>query len=110
MRQKTNPPRAKLKPAKPSSRAQRRPVRSRSPHPPAPAGEGKIAVRPKFKAAAEPWTAAEVKEAFRRLRAANPEPRSELKYADPYTLLIAVVLSAQATDAGVNKARTGCAT
>jgi endonuclease III len=100
MRQKTNPPRAKLKPAKPSSRAR---PRDRS-HPPGPAGKGKIAVRPKFKAAHEPWTAAEIEEAFRRLRAANPEPRGELKYADPYTLLIAVVLSAQATDAGVNKA------
>jgi endonuclease-3 len=77
-------------------------MRARSPHPPAPAGAGKIGARPKFKA--KPWTAAEIEEAFRRLRAANPEPRSELRYADPYTLLIAVVLSAQATDAGVNKA------
>ncbi|BAE52974.1 endonuclease III [Paramagnetospirillum magneticum] len=34
----------------------------------------------------------------------NPEPKSDLEYADPYTLLVAVVLSAQATDAGVNKA------
>jgi endonuclease III len=41
---------------------------------------------------------------FARLAAANPEPRSELVYLDPYTLLVAVVLSAQATDAGVNKA------
>lgn len=41
---------------------------------------------------------------FARLAAANPEPRSELVYVDPYTLLVAVVLSAQATDAGVNKA------
>jgi endonuclease-3 len=103
MRQKTNPSTAKHKPAKRGSGAQRRHVRPRSPHPPAPAGEGKIAVRPKLKAAPEPWTAAEIEEAFRRLRAANPAPRSELQYADPYTLLIAVVLSAQATDAGVNK-------
>src|SRR5262245_24187419 len=51
-----------------------------------------------------PWTAAEVREAFRRFRAAQPEPRGELEHVDPYTLLIAVVLSAQATDAGVNKA------
>ena len=43
-------------------------------------------------------------EIFRRLSAANPEPRSDLEYRDPYTLLVAVVLSAQATDAGVNKA------
>lgn len=41
---------------------------------------------------------------FSRLAAANPEPKSELEYANPFTLLVAVVLSAQATDAGVNKA------
>ena len=41
---------------------------------------------------------------FARLSAGNPEPRSELDYVNPYTLLVAVVLSAQATDAGVNKA------
>jgi endonuclease-3 len=41
---------------------------------------------------------------FERLAAQNPEPRSELYYVNPYTLLVAVVLSAQATDAGVNKA------
>ena len=52
----------------------------------------------------KPWTAAEVEEAFSRFRKANPEPRGELEHVDPYTLLIAVVLSAQATDAGVNKA------
>jgi endonuclease III len=104
MRQKTNPPQAKLKPAKPSSGAPRRYAGSRSAPPAASAGEAKSAVRPKFKAAGEPWTAHEIEEAFRRLRAANPDPRSELQYADPYTLLIAVVLSAQATDAGVNKA------
>jgi endonuclease-3 len=50
------------------------------------------------------WTKGEIAEAFRRLRAANPEPRGELAHIDPYTLLVAVVLSAQATDAGVNKA------
>jgi endonuclease-3 len=45
-----------------------------------------------------------VEEAFRRFQAANPQPRGELEHINPYTLLIAVVLSAQATDAGVNKA------
>jgi endonuclease-3 len=50
------------------------------------------------------WTPAEVEEAFRRFAAANPEPRGELHYVNPFTLLVAVVLSAQATDAGVNKA------
>jgi endonuclease III len=52
----------------------------------------------------KPWTPAEIAEAFRRFRAANPEPKGELVHINPYTLLVAVVLSAQATDAGVNKA------
>ena len=52
----------------------------------------------------KPWTAAEVHEAFSRFRKANPEPKGELEHLNPYTLLVAVVLSAQATDAGVNKA------
>jgi endonuclease III len=47
---------------------------------------------------------AEIDEAFRRFQAANPEPKTELTYVNPFTLLVAVVLSAQATDAGVNKA------
>jgi endonuclease-3 len=41
---------------------------------------------------------------FARLKARNPEPKSELSYRNPFTLLVAVVLSAQATDVGVNKA------
>ena len=41
---------------------------------------------------------------FARLQALDPEPRGELDYLNPYTLLVAVVLSAQATDIGVNKA------
>jgi endonuclease-3 len=41
---------------------------------------------------------------FRRLAAANPNPRGELQYINPYTLLVAVALSAQATDVSVNKA------
>jgi endonuclease-3 len=48
-----------------------------------------------------------VEEIFRRFAAANPEPKGELEYVNPYTLLVAVVLSAQATDAGVNKATRG---
>jgi endonuclease-3 len=43
-------------------------------------------------------------EFFKRLAARNPNPRGELEYQNPFTLLVAVVLSAQATDAGVNKA------
>jgi endonuclease-3 len=45
-----------------------------------------------------------VTEFFRRLSAAAPEPETELAYVNDYTLLVAVVLSAQATDVGVNKA------
>jgi endonuclease-3 len=48
--------------------------------------------------------AATVAEIFRRFAAANPHPEGELEYSNPFTLLVAVVLSAQATDAGVNKA------
>ena len=50
------------------------------------------------------WTTAEIEEAFRRFHAADPEPEGELEHVTPFTLLVAVVLSAQATDAGVNKA------
>ena len=50
------------------------------------------------------WTKAQIAEAFRRFKAANPEPKGELQHINTFTLLVAVVLSAQATDAGVNKA------
>ncbi|HZD92154.1 MAG TPA: endonuclease III, partial [Pseudolabrys sp.] len=53
------------------------------------------------------WTTAEIAEAFRRFQAANPDPKGELQHINPFTLLVAVVLSAQATDAGVNKATPG---
>src|SRR6516225_8609847 len=59
------------------------------------------AAKPK---ATKPWTEAEVREVFERFQKANPEPRGELEHLNPYTLLVAVVLSAQATDAGVNRA------
>jgi len=49
-------------------------------------------------------TAEHVFEFFRRLAEDNPSPETELEFVNPYTLLVAVVLSAQATDAGVNKA------
>lgn len=48
--------------------------------------------------------AARTEAIFERLAAANPAPKGELKYINPFTLLVAVVLSAQATDAGVNRA------
>ena len=47
---------------------------------------------------------ANIESFFARLQAADPEPKGELNYANNYTLLVAVVLSAQATDMGVNKA------
>jgi endonuclease-3 len=49
-------------------------------------------------------TPAEIDEIFRRFARLNPHPKTELHYADPFTLLVAVVLSAQATDSSVNKA------
>lgn len=47
---------------------------------------------------------ADIEEVFRRFQAANPEPKGELHSVNDYTLLVAVVLSAQATDEGVNRA------
>ncbi len=65
----------------------------------------RIAADMKAAAGALPqWTTAEIEEAFRRFHAADPEPEGELEHINPFTLLVAVVLSAQATDAGVNKA------
>ena len=49
-------------------------------------------------------SAAQIEEMFARFAAANPEPTTELEYGSPYQLLVAVVLSAQATDKGVNLA------
>jgi endonuclease III len=49
-------------------------------------------------------TPRQVGQFFARLAAVNPAPETELAYVDPYTLLVAVILSAQATDVGVNKA------
>lgn len=45
-----------------------------------------------------------IEQFFARLQAQNPEPKGELNYTNPYTLLVAVTLSAQATDTGVNRA------
>jgi endonuclease-3 len=60
-------------------------------------------VAPKVKAATR-MPPADIAEVFRRFALADPEPKGELDYRNPFTLLVAVVLSAQATDAGVNKA------
>ncbi|HEY3637879.1 MAG TPA: endonuclease III [Rhizomicrobium sp.] len=64
---------------------------------------------PKTKAARKsnvprPFTAQEAATFFERLKKQMPSPKSELSFANPFTLLVAVVLSAQATDKGVNKA------
>lgn len=50
------------------------------------------------------YTEAEVRRIFKRMEKQNPEPKGELDHVNTYTLLVAVVLSAQATDVGVNKA------
>ncbi len=55
-------------------------------------------------AVSKPWSKPAIEQAFRRFQAANPKPKGELQHINPFTLLVAVVLSAQATDAGVNKA------
>jgi len=52
----------------------------------------------------KPFSRAEVEEFFARLKNHTPDPKTELQYVNPYTLLVAVVMSAQATDKGVNKA------
>jgi endonuclease-3 len=82
---------AKKAPAKARGKAKAKPAKTGPPRP---------AKAPKLK----PWTPEEVREAFTRFQKANPEPKGELEHLNPFTLLVAVVLSAQATDAGVNRA------
>jgi len=53
------------------------------------------------------YTQQEMREIFSRFKQQRPEPKGELNYVNPFTLLVAVVLSAQATDVGVNKATKG---
>jgi endonuclease-3 len=66
----------------------------------------KKTLAPKARGAGKPTKPdpARIAEIFARFAKASPHPRGELVYVNPYTLLVAVVLSAQATDAGVNKA------
>lgn len=54
-----------------------------------------------------PYTTEEAADLYARLAEVRPEPRTELEYSSPYTLVVAVALSAQATDVGVNKATRG---
>lgn len=56
------------------------------------------------KMTAKKLTKAHIEEIFAKLSKLSPDPKTELHYTNPFTLLVAVVLSAQATDAGVNKA------
>jgi endonuclease-3 len=98
---------AARKPAVPKKQAKKAAAKSAG----KPAGKSLKATKPKAAKpnaskpnTLKPWTPAEIREAFTRFSKANPEPKGELEHLNPYTLLVAVVLSAQATDAGVNKA------
>jgi endonuclease III len=98
---KSVPPRAGTKKAKASKSKASKAKTSKAKTSKAKTSKSKAS---KSSASTKPWTPAEVYEAFSRFRKANPEPKGELEHLNPYTLLVAVVLSAQATDAGVNKA------
>jgi endonuclease III len=93
MARKTTP-----SPARPRAKAVKKTSRPRAKARPKGGARHDAAARAKV------WTAKQINEAFARFEAAEPEPRGELAHSSPYTLLVAVVLSAQATDAGVNKA------
>src|SRR5438477_12878279 len=67
-----------------------------------PSAKGSSPKRPSAKRRA--FSKAEAAEFYRRLAASRPIPKTELEFINPFTLLVAVVLSAQATDVGVNKA------
>src|SRR3954471_15214777 len=73
------------------------PAKPSAPRPPAASRAGK----PK---PPRPFSKAEIEEFYRRLAASRPIPKTELEFINPFTLLVAVVLSAQATDVGVNRA------
>jgi endonuclease-3 len=64
------------------------------------------AIQPKRRGGTSAETA-RIREIFARFAARDPHPRGELEFSNPFTLLVAVVLSAQATDVGVNKATRG---
>lgn len=83
------------------------PRKKTDPNAPAPALGAPGGTRPVAAAVADrapDHEAARVSAIFARLRAADPEPKTELNYSDPFTLLVAVMLSAQATDVSVNRA------
>ncbi|RUV24945.1 endonuclease III, partial [Mesorhizobium sp. M5C.F.Ca.IN.020.32.2.1] len=60
--------------------------------------------KPRARPVRSSYSPAEVHEIFRRFSVQRPEPKGELEHVNAFTLLVAVVLSAQATDVGVNKA------
>ncbi|SFK32890.1 endonuclease III [Methylocapsa palsarum] len=93
----------------PSNKARSRKVSGRALTPPE--AVLKPSGRPQTRSASKPGAGslkapspARIKEIFRRFEAADPHPKGELDYSNAFTLLVAVVLSAQATDKGVNKA------
>ncbi|MDH6230693.1 endonuclease-3 [Mesorhizobium soli] len=77
--------------------------RESSKKPPA-KGSGATRAKPRARRPKTLYTPAEIHEIFRRFSVQRPEPKGELEHVNAFTLLVAVVLSAQATDAGVNKA------
>src|SRR3977135_1939062 len=90
--------------AKPAQKSGRRPAASQprdNAAKKAAAKSGPARAAKKSVRAPRPWTSAEVHEAFSRFRKANPEPKGELEHLNPYTLLVAVVLSAQGHADGV---------
>lgn len=86
----STPPRGRRKPAPPAKTRRRAPKPSRA--------------RPTSRAKVGAVTQDQAREIFSRFAAIEPAPKGELEHSNPFTLLVAVVLSAQATDAGVNKA------
>ena len=64
----------------------------------------KTAKKPKRKLPRPKLTRAQIADIYRHLHSLDPAPRTELNYSNPYTLVVAVALSAQSTDVGVNKA------
>ena len=93
-----NSPRAEARPGRPGAAPKRASATGAATGSLAAPLAARVETRP------EPVDAATLAEIFRRLSALNPEPRAELEYRNAYTLLVAVVLSAQATDRSVNLA------
>src|ERR1700677_577898 len=77
---------------------------AREPRRPSRKGSRKAGSKGPPKGRRKAMSLADVRGFLEALARANPEPRSELDYMDPYTLLVSVVLSAQATDVSVNRA------